>query len=222
MHASPLPHRGTEITEKIPSSGEEMAWLRLRVPRLRSGRGQALCASVVKICAKRTQFGPGVHVPARSNVQNEPNFRQAGRSGPGGLIPRPCGLGPSPGRVCETKPIPRLRTADRFPAGRPIVQNEPNLACRLGAVRGEMCKTNPICRSRSGADGGGAWYAPYERETKRAKRSQFPTRRCISYHSSIPLFHHSSVPSFPSTWTPEADCANNGGLDRLRSFPEAG
>ncbi len=37
----------------------------------------------------------------------------------------------------------------------------------------------------------------------------------------LPL-QYSTVPSFHSAWTGEADCANNGGFDGLRSFPEAG
>jgi hypothetical protein len=157
--------------------------------------------------AKRTQFGPGVQVPAGAIVQNEPNL---------GEVP-----------ACKAKPVAAERTEmGAGPQGReipggPNVQNEANcprtkgnMGARLGRAPsgGRLCKTNPIWPAASGP-----------RRAKCAKRTQFPAGRDTPafHYSIIPAFHPSSIPSFPSTWTSEVDCANNGGLDRLRNFPGA-
>jgi hypothetical protein len=155
--------------ETIPSSLQEMA--SLRAPRLRGGR-----LSVVRICAKQSQFLQGSGFRAQGTdtrpptpdawsvsgagpiVQNEANFRRPRYP----TIPIfHCSSIPGRCRLCETNPISRLRIAD----------------CGLG--------TN-LRRD--------AWPAAHRlrpAQANRAKRTQFLAAE-VSHHSNIPLFQHSS------------------------------
>ncbi len=106
---------------------------------------------------------------------------------------------PHTGQARKTNPICTI--PDGTATATWNVRNEANLPVLgrgPGAVRGtHPTNEGPIVRNKANFRAEGA----------------FPT---------IPVFHYSSIPSFPSTWTRGADCATNGGLDGLRSFAEAG
>jgi hypothetical protein len=185
--------------------------------------------------AKQTQFRPSAEAPGGQNAQNEPNFgERTGRSRGAGCANKPncrrcadreiCVPG---SQACQTKPISQLRIADFgsriggiLPAGRPIVQNEPNLG-QLGQraggevykrsqfggpivqdeanPEGEMCKTNPIC-PRTGRRGCG-W-------SQSCKTNPIPRRLAAggnTQQSTIPSFHHSS-PTRPSASSEDCAC----------------
>jgi hypothetical protein len=94
-------------------------------------RGQALCASVVKICAKRTQFGA-------SNVRNEANcpLEGVGRGRPTHEEPR--------GRLCKTNPI---SGSPSMPGGR-IAQNKAKLG-QDGISGGRHAREEAIVRNEA-------------------------------------------------------------------------
>ncbi len=160
-------------------------------------------------CSERSQSGPCRAVLSRRHemCETKPILRR--------------------GLLCETEPISRLRiadfrngtgqlasafgevvglrTEDRLPPGRPILRNEPNLACRLGAAQNKMSKTNPIS--------GGPRYPGiplFHHSSPKAvvrNKANFPAGGALP---TVPVFHYSNSPSFPSAWTRGMDCANNG------------
>jgi len=107
-------------------------------------------------------------------MRNEPNWgRGRGTDATDGAkrtqFPRPCrvgrGLGDE-GRVRETKPnLGGMGYLGDGASGRPIVQNEPNLAGRLGPRRQKCAERN---------QSGPAWAGSGPRRAKDAKRTQFP------------------------------------------------
>jgi hypothetical protein len=121
-------HRDIEIAEIIPSSSQEMAWLRLR----------ALCALVVTTCAKRSQFfdfglriadcgldtelgrdaRPAVPClrPTRADCAKRTQFGPSAREWARAA-------GAVEGEMCETNPISRV---PQGPAGA-IAQNKAKL-----------------------------------------------------------------------------------------------
>jgi hypothetical protein len=184
---------------------------------------------------KTNPISPVGRGPGGQNAQNEPNFgERTGRSRGAGCANKPncrrcadreiCVPG---SQACQTKPISQLRIADFgsriggiLPAGRPIVQNEPNLG-QLGQraggevykrsqfggpivqdeanPEGEMCKTNPIC-PRTGRRGCG-W-------SQSCKTNPIPRRLAAggnTQQSTIPSFHHSS-PTRPSASSEDCAC----------------
>jgi hypothetical protein len=175
--------------ETIPSSLQEMAWLRLRAIRV----------SVVKIRAKRTQFTGAVSSPGRADCAKR---TQLGGSSSGecatwrakrsqfapGQTRRDAGAELPPTRMRQTKPISGERP-------RP---------------QGQLCKTNPIwrveqglgaCRTKQSQSAVGArQWARDGKSPCRCRRARFCKTNPISgswpageipHYSSILLFHHS-------------------------------
>jgi hypothetical protein len=153
--------------------------------------------------AKRTQLRPGVLVSAGSNVRNKPN---------------------SAAGVLGASAVP-AKSYGEFDMHRPSAKQS-QFAEAGPASGGRLCGTNPIgrrtrCPHHSTIPAPGLWCEtkPFRRRGYCAKQSQFPGGAGFP---TIPVSYYSAIPSLPSTWTPKADCANNGGLGRLRSLSEVG
>jgi hypothetical protein len=157
--------------------------------------------------AKQTQCGGPI-------VRNEPNSRPAEFPGTPdcakrtqfGPPPRGCG-----GRNVRNKPnLGRAGTRHDFHYSNPmsIVRNEANFRRAHGNGRRQAGSGGSRGGPNAQDEANSHWPAPSR---------DIP----LFQYSIIPVFHPPRVPSFPSTWTRRADCVNNGGLDRLRSFPGA-
>ncbi len=148
-------------------------------------------------CAKRTRFG--LPLGAVEDEMRKTNPISGARERPS---PRPTAL--------TLPPLAPGKHAKQ-------TQFAPSRTVLLG--RDGMCETKPICRFRPEADGAARGTHPTNEGPIVRNKANF---RAEGVFPTLPVFHYSSIPSFPSTWTRGADCATNGGLDGLRSFAEAG
>jgi hypothetical protein len=201
------PQRHPDHGEK-PSASRDMAWLRPCV----------FCASVARIRAKQSQLaarGAGKTIATAGGLDAATRHTRQARQ------TKPIHAG-APRRASPLS----AKSYGKLYMQRAAAKQSQFRAVGSGTRRrgygpgGRLCKTNPIWPAPRGRGERNAQNEPNSCETKPIPR---PGRYLpLFQYSIIPIFHHSNVLPFLSTWTRGVDCANNGGLDGIRSFSEAG